>query len=140
MKKTILLLLTFIFCISCERKTEFIQSNVYPSLFLLKDPPKDDSLIKKEIILFLIKNPSKIKKREYYIDFYKYTSNTKYFLENEEYDGFRAQVLSMYNKDLIASFSLSHCKTDSTKWVGKLRLYNDWGDHFKPDTIIYKCN
>ena len=140
MKKITLITVVALFLGSCEVKTEFIQSNVYPGLFLLKNPPKEDSLVKKEISLFLLKNLPKIKKQEYYIDFYKYTSNTKYFLVNEEYDGFGAQALSMYDKDLVASFSLSHCKTDSTKWIGKLRLYNEWGDHFKPDTIIYKCN
>lgn len=141
MKNLYMLIAVVLFLNSCtEKKTEFIQSNVRSNLFLIKNPPKSNSLLKKEIIFFLIKKPPEIEKFEYYIDFYKYTYDTKYFLKNEEYDGFGAETLSQYNKDLIASFNLSHCKNDTTKYVGELYYYGVNFNLQQIDTLIYKCN
>lgn len=120
-------------------KIEFVQSKVRTNLFLIKNPPKNDSLLKKEITLFLIKTHSKndsVPKL-----FYRYSWNTKYFLDHEEDPGgFSSEELINYPEDNIANFIISKCENDKTKLVGELRFYNEWGDHYKPDTIIYKCD
>lgn len=130
----------FIFSSCKERKTEFIESEVYKSLFLVKDLPENDSLLKKEIIFFLVKNPQ-IPQDSGFI-FYRYTSSTSYFLKNEEYDGFGAKVLSTHNNDKLGSFIISKCKDDSTKLVGKLfydGLKGTGRGLREIDTLIYKC-
>lgn len=69
--------------IACEeKKVEFVQSKVMPYVFLIKYSPNQDFLLKNEITNFLIKNPSEYKKKPFQLIFYKYTSNTEYFIEN----------------------------------------------------------
>ncbi|GAA6765177.1 hypothetical protein AAFH68_11110 [Flavobacterium sp. CGRL1] len=140
MKKVIIIsiiALIIIMCFCWNRKTEFIQSKVRTNLFLIKNPPKEDSLLKKEITLFLIKNPPK--KNSFPKLFYKYNADTEYFLEHkEESGGFSSQEISMYDDDsMLAVFSMLKCSNDSTKRFGELRLYNNF---YEPDTIIYKCD
>lgn len=136
--KKIILIITILVCFSCNKKIEFIQSSVYSNLFLIKNPPKGDSLLKKEIILFLIKNPVKDKAKLPEIDFYRYSSNTKYFLDHEEDPGgFSSEELKNYPEDNLASFIISKCASDTTKIVGELFTKRN---PFKGDTIIYRCN
>ncbi|WP_052480260.1 hypothetical protein [Flavobacterium hibernum] len=142
--KKIILILFILIIISCgEKKTEIIKSNIYSTLFLLKDLPEDDSLVKKMIVNFLLKNPPEVKNKFGHANFYKYTSDTKYFLNNKEDDptglSLGEEQLSFYNDEKIAYFVISQCKDDSTKLVGELKFYNQWGNFFKSDTIIYKC-
>ncbi|GAA6765178.1 hypothetical protein AAFH68_11120 [Flavobacterium sp. CGRL1] len=135
--KQIFIIFIILFSFSCTRKTEFIQSKVYSNLFLIKNPPKEDSLLKKEITFFLIKNPPKIGKRFTHLDFYKYSWNTKYFLDNEEDSGgFSSEELSYYPEDNLGTFIITKCKNDTTKLVGELFTKSP----FKADTIIYKCD
>lgn len=71
-----------------KKKTEFIQSKVTSNLFLIKNIPTDNSLLKNDIINFLIKNPTEYEKKPFHINFYRYTSKTKYFLDNvPDYSG-----------------------------------------------------
>lgn len=139
-----ILLLLFLTFISCNNKTEFIQSKAIGNLFLLRNPPKEDSLTKKLIRNFLLKNPPKYANQLNRIDFYIYTSNTKYFLDHEEDDpsglSLGEEQLSFYDDDRIAVFSIGKCKKDTTKLVGELRFFNEYGNFYKPDTLIYKCN
>lgn len=147
MKKSILLLLVICFFFSCQKKkVEFVQSKVYKNLFLIKNFPKEDSLLKKDIKLFLIKNSYlynyKQKNNYYNIEFYKYTLDMGYFIENEEYDGFGAKVLSTHNDDLLGAFIISKCEKDSTKLVGELFYYGLKGSddgQKEIDTLIYNC-
>jgi hypothetical protein len=68
MKKIIIMLCISFFIFSCkEEKIEFIQSKVMPHIFLIKNPIQD-SLLKKEINTFLIKNP-RVFKNEKHIGF-----------------------------------------------------------------------
>ncbi|GAA5092360.1 hypothetical protein GCM10023210_21160 [Chryseobacterium ginsengisoli] len=146
MKKIIGIFLLLIF-FSCEKgKTEFIQSKAIPSLFLIKNFPEEDSLLKRDIKLFLIKNSYlyNYKQNNNYnnIEFYKYTLDMGYFIENEEYDGFGAKVLSTHNDDLLGAFIISKCEKDSTKLVGELFYYGLKGSddgQKEIDTLIYKC-
>jgi hypothetical protein len=112
----------------------------------LYNPPFKDSLLKKEISLFLIKNLQKnSKKKDFYARFYKYTWGTSYFLENEEDDGGPTSLhfLDNYNDDNLASFFLSKCENDTTKLVGKYHFYGLKGLYDgvdQTDTLLYKCN
>lgn len=131
-------LIFIIICFSCNRKIEFVQSKVTSNLFLIKNPPKNDSLLRKEIILFLIKNPVEYNKSPYHVNFYKYTWNTKYFINNlPDPGGFSSEELDNYPQDNIGSFIISKCENDTTKLVGELILAKN---PFKADTIIYKCD
>jgi hypothetical protein len=137
--KIIILLSTIFLIISCEsNKTEFIQSKTINKLVLVKNPPTVDSLLKIQLIEFLVKNPRKS------IAFYRYSSNTKYFLESkEDPGGFSSEELDNYPEDEIANFFILNCKNDSTKLVGRFHFYglkgaDDGVDQI--DTLIYKCN
>lgn len=135
--KPIILAIIILICFSCNKKIEFIKSKAVGDVFLIKNPPKQDSLLKKEILYFLIKNPPKIGKLFTHIDFYKYSSDTKYFLNHEEDPGgFSSEELSLYLDQRIAIYIVSKCKNDTTKLVGELFTKNP----FKADTIIYRCN
>lgn len=138
-----LLIIIILFAlISCkERKTEFIQSEVINKLILVKNPPKQDSLIKNKLIEFLIRNPKRLREGSL-VEFYRYTSNTEYFLTNkEDSGGFSSEEIADYQDvDGIARFRISKCENDSTKLVGELRFYNiNEYNFYKPDTIIFKC-
>ena len=135
------LLLIIIFFFSCNRKTEFIDSKAVGGLFLIKNPPKEDSLLKKEIMHFLIKNPPKLEGKITHIDFYKYSWNTKYFLNHkEDRGGFSSEELGNYPEDDLASFIISKCKNDTTKLVGRFHFYGNRSNLSQLDTIIYKCD
>ena len=70
------IIIALLFLLSCkEEKVEFVQSRAIPALILIKNPPKSDSLLKTQLVNFLIKNQPK--KR---IHFYKYTFDTIYFI------------------------------------------------------------
>ena len=78
MKNRVLVFFVMLFLLSCkEGKIEFVQSNVFNGLYLIKNPPKSDSLLKTQIIDFVKENYYKER-----IHFYRYTSDTKYFIEN----------------------------------------------------------
>ena len=76
MKKIFFLILVIF--ISCNRKMEFIQSETIPSLILVRNSIENDSLLKDQLISFIIKNRHKNR-----IQFYKYTWDTSYFLDNK---------------------------------------------------------
>ena len=120
---------------------EFVQSRAIPHFFLIKNPSKDDFLLRNQIIDFLMKNPS-IYKNDY-VGFYRYTSDTKYFIENEGDDtgGFSQNSITDYTEDDIATFFISKCEKDTTKLVGELYFYGNAGFSSKReiDTLIYYC-
>ena len=147
MSKIIIIVLLFLF--SCkEEKVEFVQSRAIPALILIKNPPKSDSLLKTQIINFLMKNSHKsdfmlkIQPKKG-IHFYKYTSDTKYFIENEGDDtgGFSQNSITDYIEENMAVFEISKCEKDSTKLVGELYFYGNAGFSSKReiDTLIYHC-
>ena len=140
MKNRVFVFFVMLIMFSCkEEKIEFVQSRAIPALILIKNPPKSDSLLKTQIIDFVKENYYKER-----IHFYRYTSNTKYFIENEEENtgGFSDNSLSDYPEDKIATFFISKCKKDSTKLVGKLYFYGNAGlegSKREIDTLIYHC-
>ena len=140
MGKSKIIIIVLLFLLSCkEEKIEFVQSRAIPALILIKNPPKSDSLLKTQIIDFVKENYYKER-----IHFYRYTSNTKYFIENEEENtgGFSQNALYDYPEDDIAVFEISECKKDSTKLVGELYFYGNAGFEdsiTEIDTLIYYC-
>ena len=147
MSKIIIIVLLFLF--SCkEEKVEFVQSRAIPALILIKKPPKSESLLKTQIINFLMKNSHKsdfmlkIQPKKG-IHFYKYTSDTKYFIENEGDDtgGFSQNSITDYIEENMAVFEISKCEKDSTKLVGELYFCGnaDFSHKTEIDTLIYHC-
>ena len=140
MGKSKIIIIVLLFLLSCkEEKIEFVQSRAIPALILIKNPPKSNSLLKTQIIDFIKENYYKER-----IHFYRYTSNTKYFIENEEENtgGFSQNALYDYPEDDIAVFEISECKKDSTKLVGELYFYGNAGFEdsiTEIDTLIYHC-
>jgi hypothetical protein len=145
-------------------KMEFIQSNIYPNLFLIKHPIKDRDSIDKLIESMVIKEIEKqrlgknnafkipnrntietIKKNDKTIHFYLYSNEwgfkngTVYFIDHEEDPGgFTTEVLTDYNVLKLAYFKLDYCKNDTTKIVGGLSYFKE-GEHIKIDTLINNC-
>ncbi|MDR3025150.1 hypothetical protein [Chryseobacterium sp.] len=141
MKKSFVFTAIILLLFSCKKETEFIESKTIHKLILVKNPPKNDSLVKNQLVDFLVKNPHRLIDG-CLIEFYIYTSNTKYFLKNnEDSGGFSSEeIINYQDRDGIARFRINKCKNDSTKLVGELRFYNSRKYNFyKPDTIIYKC-
>ena len=139
MGKSKIIIIVLLFLLSCkEEKIEFVQSRAIPALILIKNPPKSDSLLKTQIIDFVKENYYKER-----IHFYRYTSDTKYFIENEGDDtgGFSQNSITDYTEENIATFFISKCEKDTTKLVGKLYFYGNAGFSSKVeiDTLIYHC-
>ena len=140
MKNRVFVFFVMLILFSCkEEKVEFVQSRAIPALILIKNPPKNDSLLKTQVIDFV--------KENYYrerIHFYRYTSNTYYFLENKEETtgGFSQNALYDYPEDELAFFLVSKCKKDTTKLVGRFHFYGNAGlegSKREIDTLIYHC-
>jgi len=107
--------------ISCkEKKIEFYQSETM-NLVLVKNLPKNDSLLKEELKKYLISQ--KIEHTE----IYEYSWDTEYFLTHEQ------------EERGIAYFYKEKCKNDSLKTIGVIRYYDKYGYFYHPDTIIGKC-
>ena len=137
------------------KKMEFIQSKVYPDLYLIKNPISDnnllDSIIKNMVIQKMDSQLAANKKQSgsalnFGMDFYKYyngwginpfgEAGTTHFIENEEDPGgFSSELLGYYQDYLIASFSVRTCKNDSLRYNGYLDYFKD-GTIIKKDTII----
>ena len=139
MGKSKIIIIVLLFLFSCkEEKIEFVQSRAIPALILIKNPPKSDSLLKTQIIDFVKENYYKER-----IHFYRYTSNTKYFIENEGDDtgGFSQNSITDYIEENMAVFEISKCEKDSTKLVGELYFCGnaDFSHKTEIDTLIYHC-
>ena len=137
MKKSVILL--FLCFFSCEKKMEFIESEAIPALVLVKNPIENDSLLKSQLVNYLIKKQPK--KR---IHFYKYSWDTKYFIKNKEDTdgGFSDNALYDYPGNDIAIFDIYKCKKDTTKLIGRFHFYGNSGlvsGKREIDTLIYYC-
>jgi hypothetical protein len=137
MKKIFFLILVIF--ISCNRKMEFIQSETIPSLILVRNSIENDSLLKNQLISFIIKNHHKNR-----IQFYKYTWDTSYFLDNKEDidGGFSDNALYDYPEDNITDYFVLKCEEDTTKLVGRFHFYGNAGLKGKKreiGTLIYHC-
>jgi len=140
-------------------KMKFIQSNVYPNLYLVKNEIKNrDSLsfiIKKRVVekinLNFIANGKKYTENTHKapyaaLAFYTYTKSSKlsifqdygtaYFIDYEEdLSGFSVEEFGMYRSYKLATFNIHSYKKDSTQYYGLLEYYEK-GDVVKIDTLI----
>ena len=106
--KIIIIVLLVLFSSCGEKKTEFIESNTM-DLILIKNITNDRTALRKQIKEFIINE--KIEKS---VDFYEYTYNSRYFIDNEESSGFGAEVLSVYQDESgIGAFYYEPCKNDT---------------------------
>lgn len=139
-------------------KMEFIQSNVYPNLYLVKNEIKDrDSLhaiIKSRVIEMIDKNL--INNQKVYtantheapyavLAFYSYSKSsrlsvfqdygTAYFIDHEEdLSGFSVEDLGMYHNEKLATFNIRPNKKGTTQHYGLLEYYEN-GYVVKTDTV-----
>ncbi|MGY3791242.1 hypothetical protein [uncultured Aquimarina sp.] len=122
---------------------EFIQSKVYPDLYLVKHAVEEkDSLhkaIKKVVRQNLIEYHQKTDFKDsfqYSLRFYTYYKNwnplafgdsgTAYFIDNEEdLGGMIVEDLSMYPQYKLAIFTMTDCKNTNTSICGKLDYYEN---------------
>ena len=119
-----------------EKEIEFYQSETM-NFVLVKNLPKNDSLLKEELKKYLI--DQKIE----YTEIYEYSWwDTEYFLTHEEDDGgpTSSHFLHLHQEERgIAYFYKEKCKNDSLKTIGVIRYYDKYGYFYHPDTIIGKC-
>ncbi len=144
-------------------KMEFIQSNVYPNLYLVKNEIKNrdslNSIIKKRVVekidLNFIANGKKYTENTHKapyaaLAFYNYSKSsrlsvfqdygTAYFIDHEEdLGGFSVEDLSMYQNEKLATFNIHPYKKDSTQYYGVLEYYRN-GNVMKTDTIVLQKN
>ncbi|WP_417786500.1 hypothetical protein [Tenacibaculum sp.] len=142
---------------------EFIQSNVYPNLYLVKNEIKNrdslNSIIKKRVVekidLNFIANGKKYTENTHKapyaaLAFYNYSKSsrlsvfqdygTAYFIDHEEdLGGFSVEDLSMYQNEKLATFNIHPYKKDSTQYYGVLEYYRN-GNVMKTDTIVLQKN
>ncbi|WP_298545023.1 hypothetical protein [uncultured Aquimarina sp.] len=147
-------------------KMEFIQSKVYPDLYIIKNPSEDENVLQKAIKTIVsektkhqidsnfLKNSKKnsihsIGDVAYHINFYEYTkgsffmpfndAGTYYFIEHEEDPGgFSVEVLDMYSNYHIAEFNLKFCENDTLNYYGTINFYKN-REITKTDTILNYC-
>lgn len=130
-------------------KMEFVQSKVYPNLYLIKNEIKDrdslDKLIKEKVVEMIDNNLVDTKKRYSQntheapyatLAFYTYTKNsvfsvfqdygTAYFIDNEEdLGGMIVEDLQMYQNYKLATYNIRTCKNDTTHYCGVLEYYKN---------------
>lgn len=155
-KWTISFLLVLVFGMGIKKvfftKMEFIQSNVYSNLYIVKNPLKDIEERNKAIINEIkvhLKNKHKQTKELSYSDtksiyFYEYVgasfsflseAGTEYFIDHEEdLGGFVSEELGMYQEYRIAEFYYTPCNNDSSKTCGEIGFYHE-GELVKADSL-----
>lgn len=126
------------------KKMEFIQSMVYPDLYLVKNPVKDKKELNTAIKDYVIEQVNKSNESvstlktasNYSLRFYQYSKSwginlfadagTAYFLENEEDpSGFVVEELSMYSNYRLAEFHWNPCKNGSGQYCGELIYFEE---------------
>ncbi|MEE3999191.1 hypothetical protein V1T75_02485 [Tenacibaculum sp. FZY0031] len=128
-------------------KMEFIQSEIYSDLYLVKKPTENKNALNKSIKNFVNQKLAETKNIDtnYSLRFYEYTKNwnllvfgdygTAYFIENEEdLGGFSVEDLNMYQKEKLAILQIYSYKKDSTQHYGILEYYEK-GYPVKTDTL-----
>lgn len=124
----------------------FIQSEVYPDLYLVKYPVKEQAIlhqaIQDNIKHHFSKGAGAGKKLAYESEnslfFYEYykafplsvfqDEGTAYFLENEEdLGGLVTEEIGMYSRYKLAEFSYAPCQDEATLYCGELRYFNENG-------------
>lgn len=136
-------------------KMEFIQSKVYPNLYLIKNPVENKNVLNKAIkekvtqkigVQFGTKNEVLKGIELKNLKFYEYNrgdwgeSGTAYFIENKERgDGMTAELLDYYPEFLVAEYNQQPCKIEIVGYLGKLDYYHQ-RKLIKTDTLLNSCN
>lgn len=131
-------------------KMEFIQSEVNPNLYIVKNPSEDMNTVNKAIrekVIQLIKNQTSKGKQSYStLSFYTYSkgdwgeNGTAYFIKHEERrDGMTAELLEYYPECLLAEFTVQPCEKNNAYFYGKLEYYHE-DKRIKTDTLLNSCN
>lgn len=131
-------------------KMEFVQSEVYPDLYLIKYPIDDDTIlynsIKDKVTELFdelnITNDISLIQQPFTLRFYEYNtgdwgeSGTVYFLKHKERrDGITAELLEYYPEYELAKFMLQPCNENEPRHMGLLKYYKNH-KLIKTDTII----
>lgn len=134
------------------KNMRFIQSNVYPNLYLVKYPDKDYSVVQnaiREKIKEHLQTEHKTGKAISYtgengIHFYEYggttfgfigEAGTGYFIDHEEdLGGFVTEELGMYRDYRLAEFYYDPCQEDSNSICGEINYFNH-GAFMKVDSL-----
>lgn len=141
------------------KNMRFIQSEVYPNLYLIKYPNKDYSIVERaieETIREHLKTDHTTGKPLSYTGenamyFYKYggmsfgfigDAGTGYFIDHEEdLGGFVTEELGMYQDYRLAEFYYDPCPNDPTLYCGEINYFKE-GEFLKVDSlnnILTKC-
>lgn len=126
------------------KNMQFVQSEVYPNLYLVKYPEADEQhlhqaireTVENHLSLGKPVNSQLAYQKDNAIFFYVYTkvfplsvfqdAGTAYFLENEEdLGGFVTEELGMYGNFKLAEFNYAPCKTSSPLSCGELQFFHD---------------
>ena len=145
------------------RRMELIPSKIYPNLYLVKNPIRDNDSLKSFMLKVIAQKlgnqliccDSKYVMEptttlDYSIHFYKYykgwgfspfgAAGTAHFVENaEDPGGFSSELLEHYDHYIIALFHLKKRGKDTMINYGLLTYFKD-GDPIKSDTIFNLCN
>lgn len=131
---------------------QFVQSSVYPNLYLVKYPDKDYTKVQEAIKVKItehLKTEHKLGKPLAYtnengIYFYELggrtfgfigDAGTGYFLDHEEdLGGFVSEELGMYTDYLMAEFYYDPCKQDTTLVCGEINWFKE-GHYFRADSL-----
>ncbi len=146
-------------------KMEFIQSKVYPNLYLVKNAIKDKDSIHRIIKIRVLEEVKTkfhddnganefsrklMEEPPFGISFYEYDTGTFFlipfgdagtvhFIENkEDSEGFSSEELSHYNQFRMAEFKVAYCNSDSLHYMGILKYYQI-RDVIKTDTLFNQC-
>lgn len=136
-------------------KMEFIQSNVYSNLYIVENPEKDASKVKKAILNKINEHLITQHKQENKLSYSNETeciyfyedggrtlgflgeAGTSYFIDHEEdLGGFVSEELGMYQEYRIAEFYYETAVNESNSICGELNFFEE-GEFIKTDTI---CN
>lgn len=126
------------------KNMRFIQSEVYPNLYLVKYPDEDVGVLYQAIrqrVITHLKSEFPAGKtlayeKETSIFFYQYykafpisvfqDEGTAYFLENEEdLGGMVTEELGMYRKYKLAEFTYTPCQAEVSGHCGELRYFDE---------------
>lgn len=136
--KNFLFILLSIFLFSCREKKEtgieFIPSKTMP-LILIKNLPKNDSILKLNIKEYLENNFPK----DEVIYIYMYSYETSYFINNNQDDEGPTGFYFLYNYRKECGIGQFFVEGECPNQWGELRYYDKYGNFYEPDTIIGKC-
>ena len=134
------------------KNMQFIQSEVYPNLYIVKYPDNDQKVlqqaIKNQVLNHFKTTVRKGKPLSYSnkndIHFYKYSgttfgflgeAGTGYFIDHEEdLGGFVTGELVMYSNYKLAQFYFNPCSQDSTLICGEIKYFKE-GEIFKSEIL-----